>query len=127
MTGDPPTTCPTSCKEKLGNLATAIREDIVRSLTTCYATLPCGTNDDRCLGDAVIASGESLDAALHAPDVTSCLQKVMECHDMTGDVFSDDNCGTLAALIAGKRAEAAHCFTLPCEAVPQCLTPIFGR
>jgi hypothetical protein len=119
-------TCPQSCKDDLGNLATSVRGDIVRSLTDCYTNLACGVNDDRCLGDAVVATGEPLDAALHAPDVTSCLQKEIECHETAG-AFSDDDCGTLAVLVAAKRAEAGHCFTLPCEAIPMCLAPIFGH
>jgi hypothetical protein len=119
------TICPQDCEEDLGNLATAIRSDIAGYLKTCYDNLECGKNDDRCLGDAVVATGEGVDAALHAPDVSSCLMKQKECHGTPG-AFSDDTCGTMVALIAAKRAEAAHCFTLPCESIPPCLSPIFG-
>jgi hypothetical protein len=123
--GTPDEKCPQDCVEDLGYLATAIRSDIVRYLTTCYANLECGKNDDGCLGDAVAASGEGVDAALHAPDVSSCLKKQKECHGTPG-AFSDDTCGTLVALVSAKRAEAAHCFTLACESIPPCLSPIFG-
>src|SRR4051812_14364790 len=84
-------TCPARCEGKLGNLATAVRGDVARYLARCYDALPCGMNDDRCLGEAIIATGEPLDAALHAPDVSSCLQKEMECHGTSG-AFSDDEC-----------------------------------
>ncbi len=98
---------------------------MVRSLTGCYATLACDMNDDGCLARAVVSPGESVDAALHAPDVSACLRKEKECHGTPG-AFSDDICGNMVALVAAARAEAAQCFSLQCEAIPPCLKPIFG-
>jgi hypothetical protein len=117
--------CATSCVQDLGHLAENVRGDIARALAACYDTLVCGMNDDGCLGQAVVASGESPDAELHSQDVQMCLQKQDACA-ATSSSFSDDHCGTLILLIPSKRAELARCFDGPCELVPACIDPIVG-
>jgi len=87
--------------------------------------LECGMNDDGCTATALVASGETLDAALHAPDIQRCLELQKQCVGTPGD-FSDDTCGILPFLVSGRRAALARCFEGDCSTVAPCLKAQFG-
>ena len=117
--------CVDSCAQDLGPLGENVRADFLRQLTDCTSNLECGTNDDVCMDRAIVVTGESIDAALHTPEVQDCLRKQDECAGTEGS-FSDDQCGALLFLIDGARAQAAACFGEPCGELSACLEPIFG-
>jgi len=117
--------CADGCVTELGSLGSNLRADVVRELAACQASLPCGPSDDDCLTTAIEATGQSIDAAIHADDVQACLRKQAECNETAGD-FSDDLCGTLPALVQEARTRAARCFEGACDDMAACLAPIFG-
>jgi len=124
-TSDAGADCIPHCVSRLGDLASDLRRDIVVGLTRCYAGLACGVLDDGCTAVAVAGTGESVDAALHAPDVQTCLDKEKECQGTSGS-FSDDECGLLPLLVTRGRTALGRCFTLDCGSVPSCLAGLYG-
>ena len=117
--------CVSGCTSKLGDFATGLRSDVVAHLEECFDALACGMSDDPCTANALVASGESVDAALHASDVERCLDVNKQCAGTPGD-FSDDTCGILPLLVTGRRAALARCFEGDCSAVAPCLQAQFG-
>lgn len=113
------------CTSKLGDFATGLRSDVVAHTRECFDTLACGMSDDGCTANALAASGESVDAALHASDVKRCLDMSKQCAGTEG-AFSDDTCGLLPLLVSGRRAALARCFEGDCSAVAPCLKAEFG-
>jgi hypothetical protein len=118
--GDAGIACIPDCLDGFDGPTGSVRSDIVRGLARCYTELACGMNDDRCTADALTFAGESVDAAIHSPDVEKCLSRYQECKGTPGS-FTDDDCGLLPLLVAERRQALAKCFDGACESVAPCV------
>jgi hypothetical protein len=121
-TPDAGTSCVQTCLGKLGPIDRHVRLDVTRALTSCYEGLACGGNDDGCTTMALASIGGSVDAAIHAPDVTACLAKHEACKATSDDILADldDVCSILPLLVDEERAALMKCFERPCSEVTAC-------
>jgi hypothetical protein len=117
--------CRASCSEPPSPLMQHARADLVRALADCTAALECRAIDDICTARAVEAIGIDVDAAIRARDVQTCLGKQETCSGTAG-AFSDDLCGALVFLVQPVRTQADACFDRSCDAIAECLSPIFA-
>lgn len=113
--GEPQTNCSSECNGDTAKYAGKWSATFVNTTATCFETLACDQNDDRC-----VANFAAVDPAYpNIPEVQSCLSKRSEC--TSSAPFSDDYCHSLTALTAAARAEASACLSRACAEVSACL------
>ncbi len=105
--------CTTSCKHKVGLVAPKWRNAYVNAVVACFATLTCNSDDATCTED--FASADP--AYPNIPEVQQCMARRTECEN----VFSDERCGSIAALIDAARPDALKCLAKPCGEIGKCL------
>lgn len=94
-----------------------LSEEFLQQVSECYATLPCSSNEDECLGIV----GLKL-TGKHTELISSCLTRLETCTEALGDTaFSDDKCLVLGFLNDSSRTSAAQCLNIQCEDTGECL------
>ena len=94
----------------------------IESMTTCFSSLLCSSNDDVCITNALSVVAPN---CITSDPYTTCMNKKTVC-DNEGNGFMDDYCPTGCVLMPAAKTSYLTCFTQTCTQVPTCLRQVTG-
>jgi hypothetical protein len=106
-----------------GPASSIFRPGVLSSIATCLSGLACGTNDDGCTTQAIVAQNPNWQ---QDPEYQACLAKRTECQASGTGSFADDNCVAVFLATDSVRSAFNACIAGACSTIATCIATTLG-